>query len=108
MSDADHQDKKEAQQTAPAPVAEEEAGKLQFPCDITVKAMGNQTDTFASEIYDICRQHVPELQEGDMHVKPSRSGKYASVNVRFTARNREQLEKLYQDLNDHPDVHMTL
>jgi putative lipoic acid-binding regulatory protein len=86
----------------------EQVGKLQFPCDITVKAMGNQTDTFASEIYDICKQHVPELQESDMHVKNSSSGKYASVNLKINAKSREQLEKLYQALNDHPDVHMTL
>lgn len=85
----------------------EEAGKLQFPCDITIKAVGNQTETFAGEIYDICKQHVPELQEGDMHVKASSSGKYASVNVKVNAKSREQLEKLYKDLKDHPDVHMT-
>ncbi len=89
-------------------VRPEEAGKLQFPCDMTIKAMGNATETFASEIFDICKQHVPELQEGDMSTRQSSSGKYTSVNVRVNAKSREQLEKLYKDLNDHPDVHMTL
>ena len=89
-------------------VSPEEAGKLQFPCDMTVKAMGNATETFASEIYDICKKHVPELEEGDMSTRQSSSGKYTSVNVKINAKSREQLEKLYQELNDHPDVHMTL
>ena len=85
----------------------QEAG-LTFPCDLVVKAMGNSTDTFASEIFDICREHMPELQEGDMQVKQSSGGKFTSVNVKVNAKSREQLEKLYKALNDHPDVHMTL
>ncbi len=86
----------------------ENPGQLEFPCDITVKAMGNNTDTFAAEIYDICKTHIPELQEGDMSVKTSSGGRFQSVNVKMNAKSREQLEKLYKDLNDHPDVHMTL
>ncbi|SIN83397.1 hypothetical protein SAMN05443662_0648 [Sulfurivirga caldicuralii] len=86
----------------------ENPGQLEFPCDITVKAMGNNTDSFAAEIYDICKTHIPELQEGDMSVKTSSGGKFQSVNVKMNAKSREQLEKLYKDLNDHPDVHMTL
>jgi putative lipoic acid-binding regulatory protein len=88
--------------------APENPGQLEFPCDITVKAMGNNTDSFAAEIYDICKTHIPELQEGDMSVKTSSGGKFQSVNVKMNAKSREQLEKLYKDLNDHPDVHMTL
>jgi len=83
-------------------------GQLEFPCDITVKAMGNNTETFAAEIYDICKTHIPELQEGDMSVKTSSGGKFQSINIRMNAKSREQLEKLYQELNAHPDVHMTL
>jgi len=89
-------------------ISVDEAGKLQFPCDVTVKAMGNATETFTSEIFDICKQHVPELQKSDVQTRQSSAGKYTSVNVKINAKSREQLEKLYQDLNDHPDVHMTL
>ncbi len=91
-----------------ANLSPEEAGKLQFPCDVTIKAVGKQTETFADEIYDICKQHAPEVTADNMHVKASSSGKYASVNVKINAQSRDQLEKLYQALKDHPDVHMTL
>ncbi len=92
---------------APEQTAEQEGG-LTFPCDLVVKAMGNNREGFVGEIFDICKQHMPELQEGDMQVKHSSGGKFTSVNVKVNAKSREQLEKLYKDLNDHPDVHMTL
>ena len=85
-----------------------EASPLTFPCEFPVKVMGINTDTFENEIFMIANQHVPNLGEAAICSRPSRSAKYLSVTVTFTAKDREQLDNLYRALSKHPDVKMVL
>jgi putative lipoic acid-binding regulatory protein len=41
-------------------------------------------------------------------MRPSRQGKYLSVTCTVRATSREQLDALYLELCDHPDVVMVL
>jgi len=41
-------------------------------------------------------------------MRPSRQGRYLSVTCVVRATSREQLDKLYQELCDHPGVVMVL
>ena len=41
-------------------------------------------------------------------MRPSRQGKYLSVTCVVRATSRQQLDALYQELCDHPDVVMVL
>ncbi|MDQ6980774.1 MAG: DUF493 domain-containing protein, partial [Ghiorsea sp.] len=40
--------------------------------------------------------------------KPSKTGKYIALTITFTAQSKAELDKLYQEINAHPDVKMTL
>lgn len=80
---------------------------MKFPCEFPLKVMGPNTEAFLSIV----------LAVFDKHVKPSgytvsrrlsSADKYLSLTVTFTAQSKEQLEAIYQELNDHKLVLMTL
>lgn len=85
-----------------------EDSPLTFPCEFPIKVMGLNSDSFENEIFMIANQHVPNLGEAAIRSKPSRSAKYLSVTVTFTAQDREQLDNLFRALGKHPDVKMVL
>jgi putative lipoic acid-binding regulatory protein len=80
---------------------------MQFPCEFPIKVMGLNTETFQSTIKDIIRKHV-NSDEIAYSSQPSRGDKYISITATFTAQSKEQLNALYQELNDHELVLMTL
>ncbi len=83
------------------------AGVLQFPCAFPVKVMGPNTQEFSAAVVAIFRKHLPgadiactgRLSSGD---------KYLSLTVTFTAESQTQLNAIYEDLNRHELVLMTL
>jgi len=86
----------------------DDSSPLSFPCEFPVKVMGVNSDSFENEIVMIARQHIPDLGEGAIKSRPSRSANYLSVTITFTAQSREQLDKLYLAINAHPAVKMML
>ena len=81
---------------------------IDFPCDFPIKAMGLASDSFEITVIDIVRRHAPDLKETAIHTRPSSNGKYVSVTVTIRAEHRAQLDAIYQDLTDCPDVLMAL
>ena len=56
-------------------------GVLEFPCDITVKAMGRASDDLREVVFAIVQKHVVELSIDAVTVKASSGGKFLSVNI---------------------------
>ena len=81
---------------------------LAFPCDFPIKVMGRKQPGFAQTVSDIVRRHAPDFDPATVAMRPSRQGRYLSVTCVVRATSREQLDALYQDLCDHPDVVMVL
>lgn len=80
---------------------------IHFPCSFPLKVMGPGTEAFALAVTAIFEKHVgPGLISYSRRL--SRGGKYLSITATFTARSRDQLDALYQELNDHDLVVMTL
>jgi len=88
-------------------ISNEELG-MTFPCHFPLKVMGTNNDSFEQDMVMIVRKHIPTLGEGAVSSKPSKTGKYLALTIAFTAESREQLDKIYIELNAHPDVKMTL
>ena len=81
-----------------------------YPCEIAVKAMG-RTDLdidFEALVVEIVLRHAPDLGEGAVTSRKSRNGNYVAVTVRVMAENREQMDRIYQELCDHEHVTMAL
>jgi putative lipoic acid-binding regulatory protein len=79
---------------------------IQFPCSYPLKVMGLNTEIFAAAIIVIFEKHVNDRISYSRRL--SSGGKYLSITATFTARSKAQLDALYQELNDHDLVVMTL
>ncbi len=81
---------------------------LQFPCTFPIKAVGKATPELDIQIIEIVRRHVEDINEGAIKTRPSKAGNYLSVTVTIEATSQEQLDAIYQDLTDCPEVIMAL
>lgn len=81
---------------------------MQFPCEISVKAMGRADSDFETIVVEIVRRHAPDLGEGSVSSKPSSKGNYLSVTVRVNAVSKAQMDALYEELSAHEAVAMAL
>ena len=81
---------------------------LQFPCDFPIKVMGVGGPGFQTLIVELVRRRAPDLDETRVRVRDSRAGRYQSVTVTVNARDRAQLDAIYQDLSGHPHIKLVL
>ena len=79
-----------------------------FPCEFPIKVLGNATDTFDLEIATLVRRHVPDLSEGAITSRPSKSGNYLSVTIVVRATSQAQLDAIYLELTASELVIMAL
>ncbi len=80
---------------------------IQFPCLFPVKIMGLNSEAFPSEVLSIFRSHLGSGHFTESR-RPSSGGKYLSITVTFTAQSQDQLNAIYEELNRHELVLMTL
>ncbi len=79
-----------------------------YPCDFPVKILGHTRTGFAQTMLEIVRRHAPDFDGSSMEMKSSKRGKYLSLTCVVRATSREQLDRLYRELCDHPMVVMVL
>mgnify|MGYP001366401113 CR=1 FL=1 len=79
---------------------------LEFPCSFTYKVMGLAKPELVDSVLEVIQRHAP----GDYQpqVKPSSKGNYHSVSVTITAKDIEQIERLYEELGQIDIVRMVL
>jgi len=70
--------------------------------------MGRKQPRFVQAVTGVVRKHAPDFDAATVEMRPSRQGRYLSVTCVVRATSREQLDALYQELCDHPDVVMVL
>lgn len=80
---------------------------FQFPCSFPLKVMGFNSGEFYSAVLAIVHKHL-DPEPFSCSRRSSSGDKYTSLTVTFTARNREQVDALYRELNSHHLVLMTL
>ena len=79
-----------------------------YPCDFPVKILGHTRAGFAQAMLEIVKRHAPDFDGSSMEMKSSKRGKYLSLTCVIRATSREQLDRLYRELCDHPMVVMVL
>ncbi|MBW6474268.1 MAG: DUF493 domain-containing protein [Anaerolineaceae bacterium] len=72
---------------------------LAFPCAFSIKSIGEDVDDYRQFVIDTVAGIVGELDQGEITTRLSNGNKYLAVTVPFTARDREQLNAVYQALN---------
>ena len=89
-------------------MSEERSSLLEFPCEFPIKVMGKTHVEFDLLVIDIVRQHVDNLPAKTIKSRLSKNEKFISVTITIEAISQRQLDSIYQQLNDHPHVMMTL
>ncbi|HHC75204.1 MAG TPA: DUF493 domain-containing protein [Thiothrix sp.] len=86
-----------------------EESLIDFPCQLTVRVMGENCPIFQQAVVEIAQQHDPKFC-AEQHVKcrNSKTGKYISVNLEIYATSKAQLNALYQALGDCKQTLWTL
>ncbi len=79
-----------------------------FPCDFPIKIIGKATPNFSQDIITIVRHHFPDTPDSAVTMQLSGQGKYQSITVVVHALDQISLDALYQDITQHPDIHMVL
>lgn len=86
----------------------DEDSLMTFPCDFSVKVMGENSNDYADTVLSVCQKHVKGVTVQNLHTRPSRNGKYIAVTVQLVASSRRQLDDLYIELNNHQQTKMSL
>ncbi len=86
----------------------DDAGPFRFPCPYPLKAVGKNTNEFHAVVSAIIEKHLAETDEVKYFTRTSSGGRYLSVTATFLARSRSQLDTIYEELNCHELVLMTL
>ena len=81
---------------------------LSFPCRFPIKAMGRADSGIEGIATHIVRSHAELWPEEPVKNVPSKQGNYISLTFVIVAKSQEQLDSIYQDLTDSPDVLMAL
>ena len=81
---------------------------LEYPCDFPLKVLGHTQAGFAQAVLEVVRRHAPDFDGSTIELRASKRRKYLSITCVIRATSRDQLDRLYQELCDHPMVVMVL
>ena len=81
---------------------------IEYPCDFPIKVMGLSQHGFAQAVMEVVVRHDPTFSAATMQTRSSSGARYVSLTCTVRATSREQLDALYQELCDHPQVVMVL
>lgn len=85
-----------------------EAPRISFPCPYPIKVMGVAVETFAADVVAVIERHAPPVRQEHIAVRASARGTYVSVTVTIQAQGVEQLQRIFTDLKQTPQVKMVL
>lgn len=77
---------------------------LSFPCFYTFKVFGHHSEEFVTQVRDVVALTIGSVALDSVKVRPSAQGKYLCVSVLTRLTSREQLERIYRDLDEQVDV----
>ena len=87
---------------------DQEAPKIEFPCDYPIKVMGIASAAFQAEVLEIIHRHAGPVPDHRVTERASARGKYVSVTVVIEATGEEQLKVIFQELMDKASVKLVL
>jgi putative lipoic acid-binding regulatory protein len=81
---------------------------MQFPCDYVIKIMGNADGNFEQKALTIVKRHCKAEDVKKISKRHSERGNYLSLTVTIFAQNKEQLDSLYIELSETPEILVAL
>ena len=75
---------------------------------VTAALLEQRRQDFMQSVLTIVQRHAPDFDPATLEVRISRKNTYLSLTCTILATSREQLDRLYQELCDQPNVVMVL
>lgn len=89
-------------------MSEEEAPKIEFPCDYPIKILGEAHAELHAHILQVMDSHAPGFDRSKITIRDSSKGRWQSMTLVITATGKPQLEAIFADLKSSPRVKMVL
>lgn len=89
-------------------MSQQEPPKIEFPCQYSIRVMGDARDDFIDRVFEIIVVHAPEIKRQDVKTKNSSKGRFLSVHVVIHATGVEQLSAIHKDLEAYDAVKMVI
>ena len=87
---------------------QQEPPKIEFPCDYSIRVLGDARADFIDQVFDIVLQHAPEMTRESVKAKDSRKGTFMSVHLTVYATGEDQLHNIHQSLLTYDAVKMVI
>lgn len=81
---------------------------IEYPCDFPIKVLGLAHQGFAQTVAEVIVRYDHNFNAATIEMRPSSGARYIGLTCTVRATSREQLDALYQELCDHPQVTMVL
>lgn len=89
-------------------MTEQEAPKIEFPCDYPIKVMGEAQVEFHEHVLQVMDTHAPGFDRSKITIRDSSKGRWQSITLVITATGKPQLEAIFADLKTSRLVKMVL
>jgi uncharacterized protein len=89
-------------------VPEQQAPKIEFPCDYPIRIMGESSTEFLQTVLAIVEQHAKIPDRESIRMRDSSKGRFVSAHVIIEATCAEQLHELHLALREYKAVKMVL
>lgn len=81
---------------------------IEFPCDFSIKVMGETHETFSATIVGLIQTIIPTFTADHVEMRASSAGKYISLTCTVHVISQAQLDDVYRLLSAHPLVKFAL
>jgi uncharacterized protein len=81
---------------------------IEFPCEFSIKIFGKNNDTFQKCAIDIVKKHADDVAEDRISQRISKDSNYISLTITIRAKSKAQINAIYQDFTDAPEITMAL
>ena len=81
---------------------------IDFPCNFSIKVMGETQETFAATIVGLIQTIIPTFNADHVEMRASSTGKYISLTCTVHVVSQAQLDNVYRLLSAHPLVKFAL
>jgi putative lipoic acid-binding regulatory protein len=89
-------------------LSEEQAPKIEFPCDYPIKVLGEAHPDLHAHILQVMDLHAPGFDRRKIAIRDSSKGRWQSMTVVIRATGKSQLDSIFADLKVSSRVKMVL
>lgn len=85
-----------------------ETSPIKFPCNHLIKVVGANNPKFVTTVLNIIKRHYPDVAEDKITQRESGNNNYLSLSITVYATSKSELDALYSELSNCPEVMFAL